>query len=393
MENKIKLNNKFIIIGISILLILLVGTTGTYAWLTWSSKPSPVLTMTIGELVDVTFNNGPELKTSLAPVFSYYDGESMNISIKHKGISKDIIGHSIRLNITNIPNELKDKSFKYRLVSNNGEFVEGDFSTADSGTSITLVDGKSIISDLTNYTFYLYIDSNMENNSNMVEKNFIGNIEISAYELQNTSLTNFTYILGTDKTTIDKINYFNKETKQYEEVSINPITIEENDILLVDYKGALEEVNIPNVYTENDKTYNTVILSEVYIDEDNKYGIFKNNNIIKRVNIGDEVEFISIDNKEVKINSSKGLFEGCTKLERISHIPSTINSMENMFNGCTCLTGTIRIESSNIDEIKDITSHPFYDTSKNIILETIKDSNTYNNLNNYLPDNVTLITY
>ena len=48
---------KFMIIGVFILLITLVGAAGTYAWFTWSSTTNTNLTMSIGASSDVIFNN------------------------------------------------------------------------------------------------------------------------------------------------------------------------------------------------------------------------------------------------------------------------------------------------------------------------------------------------
>ena len=45
-------------IGLFILLISTVGSIGTYAYFTWSSTNNTSVTLSIGELADVTFNTG-----------------------------------------------------------------------------------------------------------------------------------------------------------------------------------------------------------------------------------------------------------------------------------------------------------------------------------------------
>ena len=42
---------KYMIIGIFILMITLVGGVGTYAWFTWKSTSNTSLTMTIGKML------------------------------------------------------------------------------------------------------------------------------------------------------------------------------------------------------------------------------------------------------------------------------------------------------------------------------------------------------
>ena len=55
MSEKIKklLNNKYFIVALVALLIVLVIGTGTYAWLTWSSPNTTKLTVKIGNIADI----------------------------------------------------------------------------------------------------------------------------------------------------------------------------------------------------------------------------------------------------------------------------------------------------------------------------------------------------
>ena len=76
---------KYMIIGIFILMITLVGGVGTYAWFTWKSTSNTFLTMTIGKLADVIFTSGNNISTStLSPVYNYTDGEVTTFSINNK---------------------------------------------------------------------------------------------------------------------------------------------------------------------------------------------------------------------------------------------------------------------------------------------------------------------
>lgn len=112
------MNNKYYIVALVALLIVLVIGTGTYAWLTWSSPNTTKLTVKIGNIADVIFDNGKEINTtSLAPVFTYDQGEKTSFSIvKRSTATSANIDYTITLNITSIAAELKVASFKYVLL-------------------------------------------------------------------------------------------------------------------------------------------------------------------------------------------------------------------------------------------------------------------------------------
>ena len=75
---------KFMYIGIFILLISLVSSAGTYAWFTWKSSSNTNVTLSIGNLADVTFTSGPDINISnLAPVYNYTDGVSTTFTVRN----------------------------------------------------------------------------------------------------------------------------------------------------------------------------------------------------------------------------------------------------------------------------------------------------------------------
>ena len=176
---------KFMIIGVFILLISLVGAAGTYAWFTWSSANNTNLTMSIGTSSDVIFKNGNDISTNkLAPVFNYTDGESTSFTITNKSTTS--FSYRISLNITSIDNELKNKSLKYKLVSNNTTITERDFSNIENTNK--LYEGELSKGNIS-YIFYLYIDGNEENDLNMINKSLVGTITVAeataTYQLTN----------------------------------------------------------------------------------------------------------------------------------------------------------------------------------------------------------------
>ena len=125
------IHSKSFLIAMIVLLIILVISAGTYAWFTWSSTNNTNLTMSIGASSDVIFKNGNDISTNkLAPVFNYTDGEKTSFTITNKSTTS--FSYRISLNITSIDNELKNKSLKYKLVSNNTIITEGDFSNIEN---------------------------------------------------------------------------------------------------------------------------------------------------------------------------------------------------------------------------------------------------------------------
>ena len=209
MINKIKkiANNKYFIIGLITLFIIIIGITGTYAWLTWSSPNTTKMTMTIGNIADVIFDNGQDINTTdLSPVFYPKEGEKNNFSIiKRSTATSANITYTVTLDITTIANELKSTSFKYKLINNTSstEVASGDFSSASNGNTLTLYTG-TLTDSRVEYTFIVYIDSNSENNTNMMNKQFIATLNVSASEKSNIKLGQYITDLYTsaEKTTV-----------------------------------------------------------------------------------------------------------------------------------------------------------------------------------------------
>ena len=194
---------KFMIIGIFILLISLVGTAGTYAWFTWSSTNNTSLTMTIGKLADVIFTSGNNISTStLAPVFNYTDGEKTSFSINNKDTTT--FNYRILLNITSIDNELKNKTLKYKLVSNNTIITEGNFSNIENTNN--LYEGELSKGNV-EFIFYLYIDGNEDNDLNMINKSLVGTITVEEKTTLSKKITDLYTNAPKTTTSVNSVTY------------------------------------------------------------------------------------------------------------------------------------------------------------------------------------------
>ena len=170
-----------------------------------------------------------------------------------------------------------------------------------------------------------------------------------------TPITEFTYFLGSEHSTIDTINYYNPADGQYYDVPVASIPLESNEILLTKYNGKSKNVVVPDTYTIDGITYNVVILSYAYlcyydetngIDIDTDDGVFEYNTNIESVFLGDNVKFIYNDGGEVIENSISNLFNNCTNLINVPKIPSSVTNMDYTFYGCTSLVNAPVIPSS-----------------------------------------------
>ena len=180
-------NKIYMYIGLFILLVSTVGSIGTYAWFTWSSTNNTSVTLSIGELADVTFNTGPDIKVdNLSPVYNYTDGVYTTFNITNRDTTSNLL-YTVKLNITSIDTELQDKTFKYVLLENDKIVSQDNFENTQSDTILTLYTGvldKATLSKsaTSTYKLYFYIDGNEENNSNMMNKSLIGKIDVTIEE-------------------------------------------------------------------------------------------------------------------------------------------------------------------------------------------------------------------
>ena len=172
------MSKRYIQIGILIVLISLVGLASTYAWFTWKSSSNTNVTLSIGNLADVTFTSGPDINISnLAPVYNYTDGVSTTFVMKNNSTTNNL-NYEIKLDVTSISNELKSESFKYTLLKDNKVVQTGNLKNAVNGKTLTLNAGLLAKGSTSNYKLYFWIDGNMENNSNMMNKSLVGKINI-----------------------------------------------------------------------------------------------------------------------------------------------------------------------------------------------------------------------
>ena len=158
-------NKIYMYIGLFILLVSTVGSIGTYAYFTWSSTNNTSVTLSIGELADVTYITGPDIKVdNLSPVYNYTDGVYTTFNITNRDTTSNLL-YTVKLNITSIDTELQDKTFKYVLLENDKIVSQDNFENAQNNTTLTLYTGEldkatSSKSTTSTYKLYFYIDGN-----------------------------------------------------------------------------------------------------------------------------------------------------------------------------------------------------------------------------------------
>ena len=157
-------NNKGLIIGIIGLIIVMIG--GTYAYYRWNSTSNVNVSVKISGNT-VTFVGGSNVTGTLAPVDSKEKGIKKDITVK---ASKAGSTMSLYMDLTTMPNELKEKSFVYELYYNDSTLVKkGNFKAynassnasgityASSGvTTLTLFTDRNVNTTTDKYTLYLW---------------------------------------------------------------------------------------------------------------------------------------------------------------------------------------------------------------------------------------------
>ena len=159
-------NNKGLIIGMIGLIIVMIG--GTYAYYRWNSTSN--INISIGiEGSTVTFNGGTNITGVLIPTSSKEEGIKKDITVKANEAGSTM---SLYMDLTTMPNELKEESFVYELYYNDTTLVKkGNFKAynassnasgityASSGvTTLTLFTDRNVNTTTDKYTLYLWFN-------------------------------------------------------------------------------------------------------------------------------------------------------------------------------------------------------------------------------------------
>ena len=393
---------KFMYIGIFILLISLVSSAGTYAWFTWISPSNTSVTLSIGNLADVTFTSGPDINISnLAPVYNYTDGVSTTFTVRNTN-STDSLLYKVKLEITSIANELKNESFKYTLLKDNKVVKTGNLKDAVSGNTLilntsSLDKGSTSSPKISTFKLYFWIDGNIENNFNMMNKSLVGKIDVgvetnvitntesnisSTSKFLNTEVPrqNITTLKVVDNldipegATVVDVSKNNDNTIKmwYNEADANgnyDITIGSNNTIYANpssFELFSNLTNVTSIDLSNMDTSGMTNMFNMFSDNTsltnitfgdnfntanvtNMGGMFKNCTILKTIDLS------SFDTSNATIFAS--MFMNCQGLQNLdlkSFNTSNVERMETMFYNCSSLT-SLDLSNFNTSKITDMT--------------------------------------
>ena len=397
------MSKRYIQIGILIVLISLVCLMGTYAWFTWISPSNTNVTLSIGNLADVTFTSGPDINISnLSPVYNYTDGVSTTFTVRNTN-STDSLLYKVKLEITSIANELKDETFKYTLVKDNKVVKTGNLKDAINGNTLilntsSLDKGSTSRPKISTFKLYFWLDGNMENNSNMMNKSLVGKIDVGVETnvLTNaeSSISSTSKFLNTEvprqniKTLkyVDNLNIPEGATvvdvskngdntikMWYNEADANgnyDITIGSNNIIYANPSSSGLFSNLTNVTSIDLSNLDTSGMTSMK-------GMFSGNTSLTDIIFGD-----NFDTSNVTIMN--GVFRDCNSLastDLSSFNTSSVTDMNYMFAECSSLT---TLDLSNFDTSNTTSFQHMFDNCSNL---------TTLNLSNFDTSNVTHMNY
>ena len=174
---------KKFIIGILIVLIIIIIAVSTLALFIWTS-PNTTLTLEVGEMTDVMFQEGNDIiANNIGPVLNYKDGEIIEFATINNAKNEQQV--KFYLDISEISESLKEGNFKYLLqTSTDGTnyitYKEGNFVSATTGELI-IAEDEILPSGRTYYRFIIYIDGNIENPTSMMNNSLKATFNVVSF--------------------------------------------------------------------------------------------------------------------------------------------------------------------------------------------------------------------
>ena len=181
-----KKRNLIIAISLS-LIIMIIGTT--YAYFSWQSTNNPLVDITVEDIADVIIKGGNDINiTNIGPVLDYNDGEITEFYIKKK--IENNLDLTINIIPTLLPDNLKEESFKLKLLSSNdnityNEISEINFKDKEQDNVYKLKSDSSIYPVITNNCISYILDSKNINKLDRIsyyKKIGVNNFIVSLYD-------------------------------------------------------------------------------------------------------------------------------------------------------------------------------------------------------------------
>lgn len=169
-----------IIIGVVIFSILVAGITYALYKLTLFDDLT-VETVTPGLDYYINYTKGQDITNGTLNIGSdYTSGNSASVEFWKKDNTYDLYGQ-IYLDIKDIGINLSNESgLKYTVVNNDSIIASGTLLGSNSGSSLTLVSNIPLETTIQLYTVYIWLDENVEVNTDIERENLIVSIRCEA---------------------------------------------------------------------------------------------------------------------------------------------------------------------------------------------------------------------
>lgn len=175
------MNGKKSLIFFLIISLIAVISLTTYAISFWRSNENTELTVSIGELLDVSFENGNDIATTeMAPVLEPEKyGEIINFSVYNKTENKFLT--NFKLDNVTFSENLNNEEFKYKILSSVDDVTYEEIALDTVNNFVNNGFSTPITSGRTYYKLILYIDGTVENSPEMMNQTFnaILNVDVS----------------------------------------------------------------------------------------------------------------------------------------------------------------------------------------------------------------------
>ena len=163
-----------------LIIVFILSILGSFAFFSWGSDDSNNTNVSfdvVAETVYIEYDAGSDIEgANLYPVDDKSDGISKDITVKTDKVSSKPVTFNLYLDLTDVPEELMDDSFKWAIYRDN-ELVASDSITKNivecsknNTNHIVLVNNETVDTTLKKYTLYLWIDGNMTNPDTMMNK-------------------------------------------------------------------------------------------------------------------------------------------------------------------------------------------------------------------------------
>ena len=164
--------NKYMLVGL--LLILIIGVSGTYALWRWTNTEDETEVSMVVTAPEVIYLDDQTISpSSFQPVYTKEEGIRKRVRVRLTRAALNEVTITFKLKLDIFPIELKHETFKWELRKNDVLVSSGNFESNNEGDEVVLNSMPQIVTTTEdNYDLYIWIDGNYPNPASMSNKNF-----------------------------------------------------------------------------------------------------------------------------------------------------------------------------------------------------------------------------